>query len=67
MQGIPIIRHVYNTIIDMGEDMNTIYNSIMHAYNKVFKHNKDIMILSCMVVNNKIIPMSIAIKQCKEM
>ena len=42
--------------------MKTIYNSIIHVYNKLFKHNKDIMILSCMIVNDKIIPMSIAIK-----
>lgn len=64
MYDIPIIKHVYNTIIDIGEDnMSKIYNSIMHVYNKlVNKHNKDIMILSCMIVNDKIIPLSIAIK-----
>lgn len=43
--------------------MNKIYNNIMHAYNKlVNKNNKKVMILSCIIVNNKIIPLSVAIK-----
>ena len=44
--------------------MNKIYNSIMHVYNKLFKHDNkhEYMILSCMIINDKIVPLSIAIK-----